>query len=397
MIFRIVRANLFHQRLTTFLSVVLLALGTGIISLLLVMQDAFSKKMDRDLKDIDIVVGAKGSPLQLVLSAVYHMDAPTGNIPAQEANRLSKNRMIAKATPLAYGDTYKGYRILGTDESYLEKYEVLFQEGRIFEQNFEAVLGATVAARSGLKIGDSFVGTHGSSADAHEHDEHPYKVVGILSVNGSVIDQLVLTNISTVWAVHHHEQSHEASAENEEAPGEITALLLQLKSPMALMTLPRSINESSSLQAAVPSLEINRLMGLLGIGTATLQGIAVGIILVSALSIFIALYNRMKERQYEMALMRLMGCSRGRLAMMVWAEAAAISLAGYFCGWILSRAGILLLQSYLGETQSWPISLNFVPSEAWMLPAVIIIGTMAAVIPAVHAFRLDISKTLAHD
>jgi putative ABC transport system permease protein len=394
MILRIVRANLFHQPLTTLLSVVLLALGTGIISLLLVMQDAFSKKMDRDLKNIDIVVGAKGSPLQLVLSAVYHMDAPTGNIPAAEANKLSKNRMIATATPLAYGDTYKGYRILGTDESYLEKYEVLFQEGSTFQQNFEAVLGATVAARSGLKIGDSFVGTHGSSADAHEHDEHPYKVVGILSPNSSVVDQLVLTTVSTVWAVHHH---NEANSEHEEAPEEITALLLELKSPMALMTLPRSINESSSLQAAVPSLEINRLMGLLGIGTATLQGIAMGIILVSALSIFIALYNRMKDRQYEMALMRLMGCSRGRLALMVWAEAAIISLAGYCLGWILSRAGILLLQSFLGETESWPISFNFVASEAWMLPVVIIIGTMAAIIPAVHAFRLDISKTLAHD
>jgi len=394
MILRIVRANLFHQPLTTLLSVVLLALGTGIISLLLVMQDAFSKKMDRDLKNIDIVVGAKGSPLQLVLSAVYHMDAPTGNISAEEANKISKNRMIASATPLAYGDTYKGYRILGTDESYLEKYEAQFQDGRAFEQNFEAVLGATVAARSGLKIGDSFVGTHGSSADAHEHDEHPYTVVGILSPSGSVVDQLVLTNVSTVWAVHHHDED---DSQKEDTPGEITALLIELKSPMALMTLPRSINESSSLQAAVPSLEINRLMGLLGIGTATLQGIAMGIILVSALSIFIALYNRMKERQYEMALMRLMGCSRGKLAWMVWAEAAIISLTGYLFGWILSRVGILLLQSFLGETQSWPISLNFVAAEAWMLPAVMIIGTMAAIIPALHAFRLDISKTLAHD
>lgn len=397
MILRIVNANLLHQPLTTLLSILLLSLGTGIISLLLVMQDAFSNKMDRDLKNIDIVVGAKGSPLQLVLSAVYHMDAPTGNIPTPEAERLSKNRMVAKATPLAYGDTYKGYRILGTDESYLEKYEAQYREGRIFEQNFEAVLGATVADRSGLKIGDSFVGTHGSNAEAHEHDEHPYTVVGILSENSTVIDQLVLTNVSTVWAVHHHEDNHEAAEEHEQAPGEITALLLELKSPMALMTLPRSINESSSLQAAVPTLEINRLMGLLGIGTATLQGIAAGIILVSALSIFIALYNRMKERQYEMALLRLMGCSRSKLAIMVWAEAIVISLAGYFYGWILSRVGIRLLQSFLGETQSWPISLNFVPSEAWMLPAVLLIGTMAAAIPAIHAFRLDISKTLAHD
>jgi putative ABC transport system permease protein len=395
MIGRIIRANLTYYPLNTLLSIVLLALGTGIISLLLIMEAAFSSKMDRDLKDIDIVVGAKGSPLQLVLSAVYHMDAPTGNIPLVEANKISRDRMVANATPLAYGDTYKGYRILGTDESYFDKYEAKFEVGQLFENDFEAVLGATVAVRSGLKIGDTFTGNHGSDANAHEHEDHPYRVIGILQPNNSVLDQLVLTNLRTVWAVHHHAPK-DLQESTETEPEEITALLIALKSPMALMTLPRDINESSKLQAAVPSLEINRLMGLLGIGMATLQGIGSGIILVSAFSIFIALYNRMQERRYEMALLRLMGCSRIRLSYMVFAEASIIAIAGYCMGWILSRAGLLLLETQLQGAQSWPLNLNFTPMEIWMLPSIILIAWIAALLPALKAFKTDIPKTLAH-
>lgn len=387
MILRLIWANVSHRPLQTLLSVALLMLGTGIISVLLVMQDAFSQKMDRDLRDIDIVVGAKGSPLQLVLSAVYHMDAPTGNISEAEAANIAGHRMVASATPLAYGDTYKGYRITGTDESYPEKYEAQLEAGTLFKADFDAVVGAEVAARTGLKLGDTFVGTHGSDANAHTHDEHPYKVTGLLAPTGSVLDQLILTNVSTVRAVHHSEESG--------GDPEITALLLSLKSPVALMTLPRMINETSSLQAAVPNLEINRLMGLLGIGTTLLHGIAWGIILVSALSIFIALYNRMQERRYELALMRLMGCSRGTLAFMVLAEAWMISAGGYFAGWMISRAGLILLHAQIPAAQSWPLKLSFASWEMALLPAVILIGTISAVIPALQAFRLDIAKTLA--
>lgn len=397
MIGRIVRNNLLYRPLNTVLSVLLLTLGVGIISLILVLQTSFSQKMDRDLKDIDMVVGAKGSPLQIVLSAVYHMDAPTGNIPLKEVNLLKKNRMIAQSIPLAYGDSYKGYRILGTTHEYLEKYEAQLRDGKLNEANFEAVIGATIAERTGLKTGDEFVGTHGNNEDAHTHDEFPYKVTGVLKETGTVLDQLVLTNVATVWDVHPSEVQEEAKDSSSDADQYITALLIQLRSPMALMTLPRKINESTSLQAAVPTLEINRLMGLLGIGTTALHGIAWGIILVSSFSIFIALYNRMRERRYEMALMRLMGCSRIQLSLLVLAEAWLIALLGYILGFALSRIGVVLLQNTVSEAQTWPISLLPSTNEGWLIPGILIIGTLSALLPAIQAYRLNIAKTLSND
>lgn len=402
MIFRIISNQLSHKPLPVLLSITLLMLGTAIISLLIILQDAFSQKMDNDLRDIDIVVGAKGSPLQLVLSAVYHMDAPTGNIPMDEVKNLQKSKKISSTTPLAYGDTYKGYRILGTDASYVERYNGVLAEGNFFEKDFDAVLGARIAALSGLKVGDTFVGTHGSDANAHTHDEAPYRVTGILETTGTVLDFLILTNLHTVWAVHHHtEDEHEhapgETCEHDQEPKEITALLIKLKSPMALMTLPRTINETSSLQAAVPSLEINRLFGLLGVGTATLQAIAWAIIFISAFSIFIAMYNRMQERLYEMALIRLMGGSRLQLARMILLEAWSITLIGYIAGWLLSRLGIWMIGQWVEESRTWPIQYGFSESEVFLPPLVWLIGTLSAVIPVIQALKLNISKTLAND
>jgi putative ABC transport system permease protein len=260
------------------------------------------------------------------------------------------------------------------------------------------VLGARIAALSGLKVGDLFVGTHGSDANAHTHDEAPYRVTGILKTTGTVLDFLILTNLNTVWAIHHHAEDEHAEGETcDHEPREITALLIKLKSPMALMTLPRTINETSSLQAAVPSLEINRLFGLLGVGTATLQAIAWAIIFISAFSIFIAMYNRMQERLYEMALIRLMGGSRLQLAKMILLEAWSITFIGYVAGWLLSRFGIWMIGQWVEESRTWPIQYGFSESEVFLPPLVWLIGTLSAIIPVRQALKLNISKTMAND
>lgn len=402
MIGKILRGNLTFRPLTTILSVSLLAFGVAIISLLLLLQGAFQQKIDKDLKDIDLVVGAKGNPLQLVLSAVYHMDAPTGNIPMKEVEKLQKERMIAEMIPLAYGDNFKGYRILGTEPSLIEKYEARFKEGKMFEKDFEVVVGTHVARLQQLKVGSTFIGTHGSDANAHDHDNHPYMVTGILQPTGTVLDHLVISNIHTVWAVHHteehyHEHQHDDTLTDEQDIEAITALLIKLKNPMALMTLPRKINETTTLQAAVPSLEINRLSGLLGIGITTMQAIALAIMIISGFSVFISLYNSMHDRKYEMALMRLMGCSRNKLALLILAEAWIITLTGFITGWLLSRLGLWLILRYVDTSQTWPVDYGFSTSDIKIIPVIILIGTISAIIPAIQAFRLNITKTLTHE
>jgi putative ABC transport system permease protein len=343
--------------------------------------------------------------LQLVLSAVYHVDAPTGNISMSDVAKIRRNPMIKQTIPLAYGDSYQTYRIVGTDTSYIGKYEAKLQSGRLFDNDLEVVLGASVAQTSGLSVGQSFHSTHGQAAEGEVHDAFSYTVVGILEPSGTVLDQLILCNVSSVWKVHETAHEHEADEQDqgttaqepatEEEEPEITALLVKFRSPMGIMTLPRMVNETTQMQAAVPALEINRLLGLMGIGIATLQILAIAIMLISGFSVFITLYNRLKERRYELALLRSLGCSRGQLFFLLIAEGALLALAGAAGGFLLSRLGLWVLNRTAAKGFHLVFQYDWIAPEAWLLLAACATGLLAALIPAIKAYRMELSKALA--
>ena len=416
MIAKIIFRNLLHKPLATLLSVVLLMFGTGIISLLLLLYTQIEDKFNNDLRDIDLVIGAKGSPLQLVLSAVYHMDAPTGNILQSDAEKIIHNPLIEQAIPLAYGDSYKTFRIVGTDVGYLQKYNAQFREGKIFNHVLDAVIGSNIVHSTQLKSGDTFFGTHGAGMKGHVHAAFQYKVTGILKETNTVLDNLVLTNIATVWKIHEHhdddkdeEQTNEAGPAGKEKhkqetdsvhkPGnEITALLIKFRSPMGLMTLPRIINETTNMQSASPALEINRLFDLMGIGITTMQAVAFSIILISGLSVFISLYNRLKERKYELALARSMGSSRMLLFFMTLSEGVILAITGFVAGMLLARAGLYFLNGYSSGNYHINIKIKgLIIEELYLFLITMGIGITASFIPAIRAFNLNISKTLANE
>ena len=397
MIVKLIIANLRYKSLSTFLSWILLLFGVAIISLLWTLQRQLQNKFDSELQDIDLVVGAKGSPLQLVLSAVYHVDAPTGNINEEEVNRISHNPMIAWSIPLAYGDNFKGYGIVGTTEKYVANEKGHLAEGRIFREPMEAVIGSNVKASEGLEIGDTFIGTHGQDQHGHQHKGHPYKVVGILQPAGTVADNLILTDIATVRLIHeHHDENDKDDDEEMRVRNEITAVLIKFRSPMGMMTFPRTVNQTTSMQAAVPSLEINRLMGLMGIGIDTLQYIALAIMVMAGLSVFISLFNRLKERKYELALLRSLGYSRLQLFLIVISEAMLLSVAGFLSGIAVSRLGVFLLNKNATTTFRFHIS-GISREEVVLFAITLLMGIMASLIPALTIYWLNISKILADE
>ncbi|MEN0051975.1 MAG: ABC transporter permease, partial [Bacteroidota bacterium] len=189
--------NLTFKPLSMLLSVVLFALGVGLISLLFLLNNQLEKNFEKNLAGVDLVVGAKGSPLQLILSSMYHIDAPTGNITLKEARPFlnPKHPLIKQAIPLSMGDNYRGYRIVGTVPEILEFYEAEIAEGEIWSQNYEVTIGASLANELGMKLGDEFKSSHGLIDDEDlAHDDSPsFIVIGILKPTGSVIDQLILT------------------------------------------------------------------------------------------------------------------------------------------------------------------------------------------------------------
>lgn len=424
MIWKIAWKNIIHKPLSSILCASLVLFGVGIISFILIIQQQFEDKFKRDLKEIDIVVGAKGSPLQLVLSSVYHIDAPTGNIELDEAKQIMDGPMIKEAIPLAYGDSYQGFRILGTTLAYIQKYNAPIKNGRLFKHPMEVTLGASIAEKTGLQIGDTFVGTHGEVQGGDVHDEHPYTVVGILDESKSVVDNLIFTKVESVWQVHSSHEGHDESEEDDHAhephehmghahedhehdkdehhdahteseEREITAILIQCKSKMELMRLPRFINQRTNMQAVLPGLEINRLFYMLGIGVSSLNVIGAGIMIMAGFSVFLVLLGRLRERRHELALMRSVGFSPFKLFSLLLIEGILLSSIGYILGILASRLGLYMINHQAASDFNLHFRSGYIRAEFTLLLLTIALGSMAALLPAYKAMRIDVSSILS--
>jgi putative ABC transport system permease protein len=399
---RLSLAYLKARALNTALNLVLLALGVGTIALLLLASHQIEERMGRDARGIDLVAGAKGSPMQLILSAVFHIDAPAGNIPLAEAKKLAQHRSVKRAIPLALGDSFRGFRIVGTTHDYVTHYGGELASGRLWEAPMEAVLGAEVARATGLGVGGTFVGSHGVAEGGEEHGEYPYAVVGVLKPTGSVLDRLVLTNVESVWFVHVHPEKHDdpkaVLAQLREDEQEITALLIQYATPIAAATLPRMINSTSVLQAASPAYESARLFRMLGVGLDVLRAFALVLVAAAGLSIFIALYNAMEERRYDLAVMRMLGASPGKLVRLVLLEALVLALAGALIGLVLGHLLAEVVGAMLAAAQQPAVTgAAWLPGELWLVALAAGVGLLAGLVPAWRAYRTDIATTLAQN
>ncbi|MEC8274105.1 MAG: ABC transporter permease [Bacteroidota bacterium] len=403
--------NLISNPLNTTLSLLLMMFGVGIISLLFLLNNQIEQQLQANLKGVDMVVGSKGSPLQLILSSIYHIDNPTGNIPYSEAIKIENNSLVDFTIPLSYGDSYNGFRIVGTSHQYPELYEMSLNKGRLWSRNLEVVIGSTLAQIYGLKIGDTFYGSHGLIEGGHVHDEYAYEVVGIFNPSYTILDQLILTNTQSVWQVHHHEaieQDHEYHEEESAAESRlnssipedamITCLLVKFKSPIGLIQLPRKINETTNLQAAVPAIEISRLTNLLGFGIQTINIIAFIIIIVSGLSIFISLYNSLKKRRYELALMRVHGASKWQLVQLVLQEGIILSVIGTVFGLFISRITVLTITLFAEHKHTFSsFQYNLLNEELWLFPIALLIGIVASIIPTILSYNINIPKILSNE
>ena len=434
------------------LSLVLFALGVGLISLLLILNKQLQDQFDKNLAGINLVVGAKGSPLQLILSSMYHIDSPTGNIPIKSAKGLMnpKHPLIDQAIPLSMGDSHQGYRIIGSTYDLFGLYNGEIGQGKLWSKDMETTIGATVADKLGLGLGDGFYSSHGLIIDDNlVHDDAPqFKVAGIFKPTGSVLDQLILTNTQSIWKVHdshEHEEGESADSHNhddheghdhsdheghdhanheghdheghhhddhaventtkvaptnasllENADQSITSLLIKFKSNnYRTLNMQRNINENTDMQAATPAFEINRLYSMMGTGTDALQMLAYVIVFVSGLSIFISLFSSLRERKYELSLMRVMGASPTKIFTLIVLEGLILAVLGYLIGIALSHIGMEILAKYMSDAYRYSFSgALFLKEELYLLFGALGIGFIAAIIPAIQAKNTDISRTL---
>ena len=382
--------------MAAFLNVLLLSLGLGSMTFLLLVSHHVERAFDRDLAGIDAVVGAKGSPMQLILSGVLHLDVPPGNVPLAAVNALKKNPLVAQVIPISLGDNLQGYRIVGTSPDYLTHYQATLAQGRVWDAPMQVVLGATVARTLGLQLGQQFAGSHGLGAGGHAHGDQAYAVVGVLAPQGGVVDRLIITDSASVWKVH--EDAHgleEDDRQTLEDEREVTMALVRYTSPLAAVTFPRWVNTTTEMQAAAPALEVTRLLHMLGLGTDVLRAFAGLLLFTAGLSVFIALWNAVRERRGDLALLRMLGAPASRIAVLLMAEALWLALLSALCGLALGQAFVLALGWVLGlQSQLMATGLLW-PSTLWVVPVLAaLVALGAAVLPVWQAYRSDVLQLL---
>ena len=436
---RFVLYSLKYRFLNSFLSIMLTAFGVSIALLISQFGNHIQKRINLDGQGIDIVVGAKGSPLQLILSSVYHIDIPTGNIAYSKAKKIMNNPQIEESIPLALGDNWRGFRIVGTTTNYIRHYDMSLSTGRYWDQNFEVVVGSSV----NLDIGDEFMGVHGLLEDGSSHEEHKYNVVGILKPSGTVIDRLILTSLNSVLDIHglhkvdnsfeknhehqhdheHHKEEHhdvhehdhdkekhksedenhhkhskndkETNKINELGSSEITALLIKTKSPIANINLPRSINRESSLQAANPALEINRLISLFGIGSKSFAILSLILILIASLNIFSGLASNLENRMGDLAVLRAVGFSKKRIFKIIVLEGILVVLIGILLGILIGFLLFSILTHNIFTLHTTNASLIFNLDFILIILFVFFAGLIAAIFPAYRGSKISIANQLS--
>lgn len=387
---------LWSRPLGAFLNVLLLSLGLASITFLTLVSDHISRAFDRDLAGIDVVVGAKGSPMQLILSGVLHLDVPPGNVPLQAVQALQDHPMVQQVIPISLGDNLAGYRIVGTSQAYLTLYKTTLAQGKVWTAPMQVVVGAKAARQLKLELGSTFTGSHGLGAGGHAHGDNAYTVVGLLAPTGGVVDRLILTDTASVWKVH-----EDATANDEEdrkvmeEEREVTMALVSYKTPMAALSFPRYVNSQTEMQAAAPALEISRLLHMLGLGTDVLRAFASVLLLTAGLSVFIALWNAVRERRADLALLRMLGAPPRKIAGLLMLEAVWLAIVASLGGLLLGQVFLMALAWMLALDNSLLLTGLVWPSALWLVPVLALsVSLMAALLPTLAAYRTSVLELL---
>ena len=387
--------NIWNKPLNALLSVLLITLGVTLISLTILLSKNINEKLTENIKGIDMVIGAKGSPLQIILSSLYHIDAPTGNVSFGEANEIANHFLVDKAIPLAFGDSFKGAKILGTDESFVDHYSLELEKGMLFSQELEVCLGSEVAQIYGLNLGSEFYSQHGMDGFGEDHTDHPFKVVGIFKRTGEVADQLIITPIESIWHVHEH-HDHDGEDHHHDHEKEITSMLVTFKNHNGIRILPRMVNGKNTTQAALPSVEINRLFSLFGFGFQTLRIVAIALMIIAGVSIFISMLQALRSRKFELALLRSLGASKVMMFFILLTEAILLTVTGVIAGIIFSRVILSIISAATKAQYKYDLtSMGIQEEEYYLILATFVVALLASFLPALKAGNVNISEVFA--
>jgi len=445
-LFSIVLKNLRTRPLSSILTIFSVLIGVALIISITVVQKQTEESYGQTSVGYDLILAAKGSQLQTTLNAIYHLETSTGIIPYQLYEFALRDPRIEKAFPLYVGDSFNGFRVVGTVPDFIDsaqpRRDQNFQiaEGSNFSDPLQAVLGSMVAARTGLKIGDEIQLSHGLAEPAEGveervHDNAPVVIVGILEQSNTANDRVIFTDLYTTHALHdpsfhvedlHNDHDHDTVIVNDSIDfkssikdlielKEIDALLVKMRDPAAALQLAGMINYptpanpllarnmmrdpffqfKNQIMAVVPAMQIMALMSIVGNAEVVLEYVAWFVIIVAMIGVLIAIYNTMESRKGDIAIMRALGASRSHILLIIMLESVVITLIGSILGLLVGHFIVSLIIPYLADVAGIVITAFQIDSTQWNYVAtVVIIGAISGLIPALKAYRTEAVKFL---
>ncbi len=393
---RIVAKSLRQHALSTAVTSLSIALACALLMAVWSVKEQARATFTQVNAGFDAVLGARSSKLQLVLNAVFHLEASPANISSNDVAEIQRQPGVALAVPIAMGDNFRGYRIVGTTTNLFTEAEYApgrrhgLSSGRWFDPGRqEAVAGSFAARRLGLKYGDRFRPFHGINYDeTHEHEEE-YVVVGVLKPSNTPADRVLWIPIEGVQHMSGHA---------EETSTDVSAVLVKLRLRMAGQSLDQFYNKKGSrLTFAWPiDATMADLFNRIGWFDRVLAFVAILVAVVSAGSILASIYNSMNERRRQIAILRALGARRATVATTIVGEAAAIALLGALLGYVVY--GVILQTAALIIRQQTGVVLDvfaWQPVLVWAPLGMIALSALAGIIPAVKAYRTDVAGNLA--
>jgi putative ABC transport system permease protein len=457
-LFKIILKNMRQRALATWLTTISVALGVALTVAILLIRHGIEDRFQQATLGYEMVVGAKGSPLQLVLNTVYNLDVSPGNIRWTVFEKLRADKRVKLAVPFSVGDNYKGFRIIGTTDAWLKEFEFApgrpfkLAEGRVFQFDekslkeafeesaqrareriarekgeeppkeikheaegekhavSEAVIGSTAAQETGLKVGETFIAAHGveQSTEAKLHAENPWRVVGILAPTHTANDRAIFINLDSFYHIEGHEIREKKSGaseqkprveegkDNDPDPGQVSSVVLKLRSPIHALPLYREINDSDDAMAAFPAAEIRKLFNIVGNINQVLLAQTLLIVIVAGVAIAVSIYNSMSERRREIAILRALGARRRTIFAVVVLEAVAICSLGAVVGLLGGHFVAGMANAALQKASGFTIAAYQIQStEWWVLAGCVLLGALSGFGPAVRAYRTEVAENLA--
>lgn len=407
--------SLCNRKYTALLTLISIAISTFVLLGVEHVRHEARESFSKTVSGVDLIVGARTGPLNLLLYSVFRIGTPTSNISWQSYRELAADPKVAWTIPVSLGDSHRGYRVMGTTHDFFTRFRfgentaLTFAQGQAFSQLFDVVLGADAARKLGYRLNDPILLAHGlGQTSFNMHDDRPFRIAGILRPTGTPVDQALYVSLQGLEAIHLNWRDgakipggrisdHDIEA-MDLTPRSITAFMVGLQSRMTTFQVQRHINQYARepLLAILPGITLNELWQMMRAMENTLRIISFLVLFSALLGLSTMLLSSLRERQHEIAVMRAIGASPFFVFMLIQVEALLISLTGILIAILALSAGILFFQTYLAENYGIFINHLSINSETLIILGIIVLGTfLLGLIPAFSAYRLSLHHGLA--